>query len=69
MSRRVYVIVCQCWGYDDEWWTGDDTPTLAFTDRHHAEEHLARCKAEAEHDPIWQSGALDYVLVEMDVTE
>lgn len=69
MPRKVYVIVCQCWGYNDEWWSGDDTPTLAFTDRRHAEEHLKRCKAEARLDPIMAVGSLDYVLVEMDVTD
>jgi hypothetical protein len=67
--RRVYVIVSQCWGYNDEWWSGDDRPVVAFTDRHHAEEHLARRKAEAALDPIQAVGSLDYVLVEMDVTE
>ena len=34
-----------------------------------AEEHLAKCKAEAELDELQSSGSLDYVLVEMDVTE
>jgi hypothetical protein len=69
VSRKVYVVVCQCWGYDDEWWTGDDDPTLAFTERRHAEEHLARCNAEAMSDPIQSVGSLKYVLVEMEVTE
>jgi hypothetical protein len=71
MTRHVFVVVRHSWSYDDQWWTGDDRPVKAFSDRQQAEAYLARCEADwAE----WQEanwGAQTetrFTILEMDVT-
>jgi hypothetical protein len=46
-TRPVYIVVRQTWGYDDEWWSGDDKPIMAFADLPQAEEYKKRCEAQA----------------------
>jgi hypothetical protein len=71
-TRRAYLVLCQSWAYDDQWWTGDDVPVMAFSDRAQAEAYLARCE---EDDRLWQlenEGAqveTRYKVLEMDVEE
>jgi hypothetical protein len=41
-GRTVYLVVERYWNYDDEFWTGDDSPVRAFASRQAAEEFCAR---------------------------
>ena len=61
-AKKVYVVVCQSWAYNDEWYDGDDTPIKAFTDRAEAEAYRKRCTRNADHG----DGQTDFVVVAMD---
>ncbi len=67
-TRVVYVVVCRCWGYDDERYSGDNRPVMAFTDRKKAEDYLARREEEENASGNWRGQVeTSFVVVEMTV--
>jgi hypothetical protein len=68
--RWVYVVVEQFWSYNDEYYTGANTPVMAFRTLEQAEEYVARCQAAAEpHDLTGMQADLNFEIVETEVEE
>jgi hypothetical protein len=68
--RWVYVVLEQFWSYNDEYYTGGDTPLLAFRTLEQAEAYVARCRAAAEpHDLAGMQADLNFQIVETEVEE
>ena len=68
--KWVYLVVERFWSYNDEYYTGADTPVLAFRTLEQAEEYVARCQAAAEpHDLSGMQADLHFEIVETEVEE
>jgi hypothetical protein len=68
--RKVYVVVQRDWSYNDEFFTGDDVPVKAFTDKEQAEEYINRCQHQAYLDRDELMGTQTdrlFTVVEMEV--
>lgn len=61
-KKRVWVVVCQSWSYNDEWYDGDDTPIKGFAVKEEAEAYRKRCTKARGHD----DGETHFVVVPMD---
>lgn len=69
-TRKVYVVVQSEWTYNDEFYTGEDAPLKAFTDREQAEAYLARCELRLRTHPEyqrWSEPDQRFTLVELEV--
>jgi hypothetical protein len=68
--KWVYLVLEKFWSYNDEYFTGADTPVMAFRSLEQAEEYVARCRAAAEpHDLSGMQADLDFEIVETEVEE
>jgi hypothetical protein len=68
--RWVYVVLGQFWSYNDEYYTGADTPVMAFRTLEQAEEYVARCREAAEpYDLSSAQAELSFEIVETEVEE
>ena len=68
--KWVYLVLEKFWSYNDEYYTGGDTPVLAFRSLEQAEEYVARCREAAEpYDLSTMQATLDYEIVETEVEE
>jgi hypothetical protein len=68
--KWVYLVLERFWSYNDEHFTGGDTPVMAFRSLEPAEEYVARCRAAAgPHDLSGMQADLDFEIVETEVEE
>jgi hypothetical protein len=70
--KWVYLVLEKFWSYNDEYYTGADTPVLAFRSLEQAEEYVARCRAAAEpyaYDLTGMQADLEFEIVETEVEE
>jgi hypothetical protein len=65
--KWVYLVLEKFWSYNDEYYTGGDTPLLAFRTLEQAEEYVARCQAAA--GPVPLQADLEFEIVETEVEE
>ena len=68
VTRRVYLVVERFWTYNDEYFTGADTPMKAFSTPEQAEAYLDRCRALArEVDLRYTQSDLGFTIVETEL--
>jgi hypothetical protein len=82
-AQKVYLVVQRHWDYDDEFWTGGDTPVLAYRSREAAQRYCDQREFEefpVDPDPkrdqrrAWilqreQMNRRAYIVVEAEVDE
>lgn len=71
-KRRVYVVICGYWTYNDEFYRGDETPTKAFTTREKAEAYVRAWQAfyrspDGRRELDSRQGEVRYQIVETEI--
>jgi hypothetical protein len=71
-TRRVYLVLCSSWSYNDEFYVGDNAPVKAFTSRAQAEAYIRTWEEYfkthiGRQELMFSQGDVSHTIVEADV--
>jgi hypothetical protein len=71
-GRRVWIVVCGSWSYNDEFDVGGESPIKAFTSREKAEAYVRAWEEyydtpEGRHDLACGQATVRYQILEMEM--